>query len=35
LLVISSLWNSWPRRDKPNEARTCSHGNTENIQRSV
>jgi uncharacterized membrane protein YhaH (DUF805 family) len=35
LLVISSLWNSWPRRDKPNEAGTCSHGSAERIERSV
>lgn len=35
LLVISSLWNTWPRRDKPNEAGTCSHCNTEKVERSI
>jgi len=35
LLVSSSLWNTWPRRDKPDEARTCSHCNTEKVERSI
>jgi len=35
LLVIASLWNTWPRRDKPNEARTCSQCNTEKVERST
>lgn len=35
LLVISSLWNTWPRRDKPDEARTCSHCNTEKVEGST
>src|SRR5260370_19943651 len=35
LLVIASLWNTWPRREKPKEARTCSHCNTEKIERSI
>jgi mercuric ion transport protein len=24
LLVTASLWNTWPRRDKPNQEATCS-----------
>ena len=24
LLVAASLWNTWPRRDKPNQEATCS-----------
>ncbi len=35
LLVIASLWNTWPRRDKPNEARICSDCNTEKAERSI
>ncbi len=35
LLIISSLWNTWPRRDKPDKARTCSHCNTEKVERSI
>ena len=35
LLVIASLWNTWPRRDKPDEVRTCSHCDTEKVERST
>jgi len=35
LLVIASLWNTWPRRDKRDEARTCSSCNSEKVQRSI
>lgn len=35
LLVISSLWNTWPRRDTPNQEASCSCGNREEVQRSV
>jgi hypothetical protein len=33
LLVIASLWNTWPLRGKPEETRTCSHCNTEKVER--
>jgi hypothetical protein len=35
LLVISSLWNTWPRRDGPNQEASCSDCNREEIQRSI
>ncbi len=35
ILVIASLWNSWPLHDKPDESRTCSHCNTEKVERSI
>ncbi len=35
LLVIASLWNTWPRREKPDEPRARSHCNTEKIERSI
>ena len=35
LLVIASLWNTWPRRDTPNTAATCSECHREEIQRSI
>ena len=35
LLVISSLWNTWPRRGKSGEVRTCSDCNTEKVERSI
>ena len=28
LLVAASLWNTWPRRDKPNREATCSDCHT-------
>ncbi len=34
LLIIASFWNTWPRRDKPNEARTYFHCTTEKVERS-
>lgn len=35
LLVIASLWNTWPRRDTPNQETSCSDCNREEIQRSI
>lgn len=35
LLVISSLWNTWPRRDTLNQEASCSDCNREEIQRSI
>src|SRR6266849_9503540 len=35
LLVISSLWNTWPRRDTRIQEATCSDCNKEEIQRNV
>jgi len=35
LLIISSLWNTWPRRDTPNQKASCSDCNTEEAQRSI
>ena len=35
LLVVSSLWNTWPRRDTPNHEASCSDCNTEEAQRSI
>ena len=35
LLVISSLWNTWPRRDGPNQEASCSDCNREEIRRSI
>ena len=29
LLVMASLWNTWPRRDKPNQEATCSYCDTD------
>ena len=29
LLVIASLWNTWPRRDKPTHEATCSDCHTQ------
>jgi mercuric ion transport protein len=29
LLVLASLWNTWPRRDKPNEGAACPDCHTE------
>jgi hypothetical protein len=29
LLVVSSLWNTWPRRDKSNQEETCLGSHTE------
>ena len=31
LLVMASLWNTWPRRDKPNQESTCTHCDTERV----
>lgn len=35
LLVISSLWNTWPRRGTQNHEASCSDRNTEEAQRSI
>jgi hypothetical protein len=35
LLVISSLWNTWPRRATPNKEATCSDCNGKEVQRSI
>ncbi len=35
LLVISSLWNTWLRRDTPTQDASCSNGNREEVQRSI
>ena len=35
LLVISSLWNTWPRRDTLIREATCSDCDKEEIQRSI
>ncbi len=35
LLVVSSLWNTWPRRGTPNQKAGCSDCNTEEVQRSI
>jgi len=35
LLVISSLWNTWPRRGTRNQATACSGCNTAEAQRST
>lgn len=35
LLVISSLWNTWPRRDTPNQEASCSDCKREEVQRSI
>jgi len=35
LLVISSLWNTWPRRGTRNQATTCSGCKAEAAQRST
>ena len=34
LLVISSLWNTWPRRSTPQQA-SCSDCNREEVQRNT
>lgn len=34
-LVISSLWNTWPRRARLNQTATCSDCNGEEVQRST
>ena len=31
LLVMASLWNTWPRRNKPNRETTCIPGHTERV----
>ena len=31
LLIMASLWNTWPRRDKPNQEVTCSDCYTERL----
>lgn len=31
LLVITSLWNAWPRHDKANQEATCSDCETEKV----
>ncbi|MHB8502188.1 MAG: MerC family mercury resistance protein [Candidatus Acidiferrales bacterium] len=35
LLVISSLWNTWPRGGTPNQEASRSDCNTEEVQRSI
>jgi hypothetical protein len=35
LLVISSLWNTWPRRGTPNRQTTCDDCNREEVQGSI
>jgi len=35
LLVISSLWNTWPRRGTPNQQSNCSDCNRKKVQRST
>src|SRR5260370_11329089 len=35
LPVVSSLWNTWPRRDAPNQEASCSDCNTEEVQTSI
>lgn len=35
LLVISSLWNTWPRRATPTQDASCSNCNREEVQRSI
>ena len=35
LLVMASLWNTWPRRDKPNREATCSDCHTKRFQGST
>jgi len=35
LLVISSLWNTWPRRGTPNQQASCRDRNREEVQRSI
>jgi len=32
VLVVASLWNSWPRRDTSNDATTCSNSRKQEIQ---
>ena len=32
LLVVASLWNTWPRRDTPNDAVVCSDCRKQEIQ---
>ncbi len=32
LLVLASLWNTWPRRDTSNDAAVCSNCRKEEIQ---
>ncbi len=32
LLVITSLWNSWPRRDTPDKAATCPNCRREEVR---
>ena len=32
LLVVASLWNTWPRRDTSNDATVCSNCRKEEIQ---
>jgi hypothetical protein len=35
LLVISSLWNTWPRHNTPNLEQTCAGCNGKEVQRST
>ncbi len=35
LLVISSLWNTWPRRGTPKQEANCSDCHREEVQRSI
>ncbi len=35
LLVISSLWNTWPRRDTGHQVTTRSGCNTEEVRKSI
>ncbi len=32
LLVVASLWNTWPRRETSNDATACSHCHKQEIQ---
>ena len=35
LLVIASLWNTWPRRDTPSQEATCSDCHRAEVQSSL
>lgn len=35
LLVICSLWNTWPRRATPTQDASCSNCKREEVQRSI
>jgi len=35
LLIISSLWNAWPRRGTPKRETSCADCNTEEVRRNI